>query len=399
MNWMNSLSCKFIFKCCEVMLLHFYNKNIKIIFLIYIILNAILWNIPAYCEEEIQITEINTGGIFASTNGGTINLTDDINDNGEKEVNGIIDTSNLQSGYYTAFMYNNSSENWQGYEGFAFHMENKGDDLLQLNLNIESKNGGMLSIADGKAVLLKSDSMNIIERVILSNGAFEIYPGFDGLVYVPFKSLKSTDTVNTDYPGNEEYNSDILAEIKLWGIPMTCMDNVQINFKLSRFSLINNNQIKNEYLKDDLKISGNDKVMISTTGESIADYSISNAGDISFKILDDIDYVHMSEDGRLIVYDKAEPQIIRICAVNGNFAVTKEVELYKSWTEGMNYEDGVSIQILNAEDMRMILHADNIFLNKIFLIILRITFILSSAALGGLFLYWRKIVKRNTHKF
>ena len=56
----------------------------------------------------------------------------------------------------------------------------------------------------------------------------------------------------------------------------------------------------------------------------------------------------------------------------------------------MNYEDGVSMQILKSEDMNVILEPDNIFINKLFIVILRIVFVLVCVAFGGLFFYWRK---------
>ncbi|MGM9935472.1 MAG: hypothetical protein ACI32Y_10155 [Clostridium sp.] len=56
----------------------------------------------------------------------------------------------------------------------------------------------------------------------------------------------------------------------------------------------------------------------------------------------------------------------------------------------MNYEDGVSMQILKSEDMNVILEPDNIFINKLFIVILRIVFVLVCAVFGGLFFYWRK---------
>lgn len=375
------------------MYFHDIKENLKIIvkgiFLLYIILSSILYTVTAYSEDEIQLTGINTGGIIGTTNGGIIDITDRVNDNGENEIHGNIDTSDLEHGYYTTFIFGSLNENWSGYDGFAFHMENKGDNLLQLNFNIENTDGIKLSIPDDKLILIKNDSRNIIERVILSNGTFEIYPGFDGIIYIPFKSLRIIDSSKNDlnYLGNDEYNSSLLSQVRLWGIPMTCMDNMQINFKLSRFSIINAAELKDEYLNDDIKIAGNDRVMIPTAGESIEDYSILDLSNASFEILDDIDYVHMSEDGRLIVYDKAEPQNIRICAVSGKLGVTKEVDLYKSWTSGVNYDDGISMQILKPEDMKVILEPDSLFMNKSFIAILRIVFVLVCVAFGGLFFY------------
>lgn len=56
----------------------------------------------------------------------------------------------------------------------------------------------------------------------------------------------------------------------------------------------------------------------------------------------------------------------------------------------MNYEDGVSMQILKPEDMKVILEPDSLFMNKSFIAILRIVFVLVCVAFGGLFFYWRK---------
>lgn len=348
----------------------------------------------AYSVEEISLMEINADKIQSTINEGIIEVSTNVNDNGESEINGNIDTRNLNSGYYTSFIFSTVNDDWRSYDGFAFHMNNNGESFLQLNLNLQSADGTKLSIPDEKIILIKNDDSSIIEKVSLSNGTFKVYGGFDGIIYIPFKSMGIAD----DY-GDAVINNDVdylnsLESINLWGIPITCRENSEINFKMSRFSLINSGEIKDEYLTDNMKISGNSRIMIPTAGQSIGKYKVSDSQNAVFEMLDNIDYVDISNDGRLTIYDGAEPQHIRICAVDGNICTTKEVELYKSWTEGKTYDDGVSMQILKPEDMRVILSSDNIFLNKTFILFLKIFIILISLAFVGLFLHYRKISKR-----
>lgn len=348
----------------------------------------------AHSFEEISLTEINADKIESTINEGIIGISTNVNDNGESEIIGNIDTRNLNNGYYTSFIFSSVNEDWRSYDGFAFHMNNNGDNFLQLNLNLQSADGTKLSIPDEKIIIIKNDDSSIIEKVSLSNGTFEIYRGFDGIIYIPFKSMGISDDYGEAVINNDVDYLNSLASINLWGISMTCRENSQINFKMSRFSLINSGEIKDEYLTNNMKISGKSRIMIPTSGESIETYKVSDSENASFEMLDNIDYVDISNDGRLTIYDGAEPQQIRICAVDGNICTTKEIELYKSWTEGKTYDDGVSMQILKPEEVRVILSPDNIFLNRTFILLLRIFIILIASAFGGLFFYYRKISRR-----
>lgn len=364
----------------------------KSIFLLFYIAAYFIFNpVKAISADKISLTEINAENIQSTINEGELKISTIINDNGEIEVNGNINTKKLDIGYYTSFIFSNLNEDWRAYDGFAFHMNNNGKNILQLNLNLQSADGTKLSIPDGEIVLIENDNSNIIERVSLSNGSFEVCSGFDGMIYIPFKSMSiSDDSLDNTKSIDVDYMNS-LSEINLWGIVMTCSEDVEINFKISRFSLINKGEIKDKYLMSNMEITGSSSIMIPTVGESIGQYSISGSNNAVFEILDDIDYVDISEDGRLVVYNGAQPQQIRICAIDGDIGTTKNVELYKSWNEGMTYEDGVSMQILNPEEMEVILSNDNIFLNKTFIWLLRIGITLVSVTFAWLFFYYRKI--------
>lgn len=343
-----------------------------------------------YAAEEIELTEIKVNNIKSTMEDGISEVVNNLNDNGEHEVHGHINTENLEEGYYTAFIFDTLNSDWSSYDGFAFHIDNKGDEIIKINLNLQGKDGVNLKADNGQIILIKSDSSSMIEKVIVSDGAVGIYPGFDGNVYIPFVSLIEAQGDNTVY--KDDYKST-LSEINLWGIPMTCEENIKTNFKLSGFSVINLGEIKGEYLTNDFEIMGSNRVMIPTAGESISKYEVNGKDNIVFQIPEYIDNVSITEDGVLKVKDSVDLQRIRICAGDGNIGETKEIELYNSWTVGKVYEDGVKVNILKSNEMYTILSQDNVFLNNklilIFIIILASILIL----FWILFLYWRRRFK------
>lgn len=320
---------------------------------------------PIYAVEEIELTEIKVNGIKITMESGVSKVINNLNDNGEHEVHGHINTENLEEGYYTAFIFDTLNSDWSSYDGFAFHIDNKDDEIIKININLQSKNGVNLIAEDGRIILIKSDSSSMIEKVTVCDGGISIYPGFDGNVYIPFVSLIAEDGDNPVY--KDDYKS-ALTEINLWGIHMTCEEDIEANFKLSRFSVINSGEIKGEYLTNDFEITGSSRVMIPKNGETISKYEVNGKDNMFFEIPEHINNVSITKDGVLSIKDSADLKRIRICAGDGNISETKEIELYDSYQ-------------------------DNKFLNNKFILSFIIIVASAFVLLWILFLYWRSRFK------
>lgn len=320
---------------------------------------------PIYAVEEIELTEIKVNGIKVTMESGVSKVINNLNDNGEHEVHGHINTENLEEGYYTAFIFDTLNSDWSSYDGFAFHIDNKDDEIIKININLQSKNGVNLIAEDGKIILIKSDSSSMIEKVTVCDGGISIYPGFDGNVYIPFVSLIAEQGDNPVY--KDDYKS-ALTEINLWGIHMTCEEDIEANFKLSRFSVINSGEIKGEYLTNDFEITGSSRVMIPKNGEAISKYEVNGKDNMFFEIPEHINNVSITKDGVLSIKDSVNLKRIRICAGDGNISETKEIELYDSYQ-------------------------DNKFLNNKFILSFIIIVASAFVLLWILFLYWRSRFK------
>lgn len=358
-------------------------------FLLFAIL-FIISNTFICAAEEIELTEIKVNWINSLMEDGVVETVNNLNDNGEYEVHGHINTKNLEEGYYTAFIYDKLNSDWSSYDGFSFHIENNGEEIIDINFNIQGNNGINLRFNDRRTILIKNDNSSMIEKVMISNGIISIYPGFDGNVYIPFESLIDIDNDKRIYKDNYK---DILSEINLWVIPITCKENIKINFRLSGFSVINLGEIKEKYVTNDFQIIGNNRMMIPTAGESMSKYDV-NAGDnIVFQIPEYIENIYITKDGILNVNDSFNLNKIRICAGDGSICETKEIELYNSWFAGKLYNDGVNMSILKSNEMNPIILEDNIFLNNKLVLFFRVIIVFMFILFWILFLYWRNRFK------
>ncbi|MDO5516231.1 MAG: hypothetical protein Q4F66_01675 [Clostridium sp.] len=354
---------------------------IKILKAIIISFSFLLFNITCVHADEIEVTKFTPDNMNYTISDGKLELNCSINDEGNYEVHGDMNTEGLDEGYYTSYIYENKNSDWSNYDGASFHIENMGEGSIDLNFSIICSDGSRFNVSKKNAMLVKRENSSIIERVHLPYGAVNINKGFIGTIYIPFQSLDSEDTEGgTGQEKSVDSIKNNLSKISSWGISVTCRENESRHFKISDFSLVNSNQDFNSYLKSNFVITGDDNIVIPEAGEYVYQYKVDDSKAESqniFSVSDNFDGVKMSEDGLLTVGYNAEPQIITITALqdiddNRGVGETKSINLVRSWSHYRKYEDGVSMAVPNEENYSMAVKPNNPFMNRKITIIVRL---------------------------
>lgn len=340
----------------------------------------ILLNIICVYADEIEVTKFTPDNINYTINEGKLELNCSINDEGNYEIHGDMNTEGLEEGYYTSYIYENKNSDWSNYDGASFHIENMGEGSIDLNLSIESGDGSRFNVSKKNVMLVKRENSDIIERIHLPYGAVNINKGFIGTIYIPFESLAPEELDGGAGLGKlSDSINNKLSKIASWGISITCREDESKHFKISDFALVNSNQHFNDYLKSNFAITGDDSAVIPEAGEYIYQYTVDNSALKSksvFNMSEDFEGIKISEDGLLAVRYNAEPQIITINALQDidntrGVGETKSINLVRSWSHDRKYEDGVSMAIPNEQDYSMAVSKNNIFINRTVTIIVR----------------------------
>lgn len=341
-----------------------------------------------YGTVKIDSVEFIPKNMQKITNGADVKL-DYSNTN---ELNVSMSTKDLNSGYYTAYLYENEVRNWSDYEALAFDIVNESDNSIRVNLDIKQNDGTVVAPSDDDIVLIKRDDGETMEVMHPSYGTIEVTKNFKGTIYMPFDSFKEHDKAKED-------NIKTISKISSWGIVVTLSENQEADFKLSKFSLVNKGSYISRYSNLNFYIKGDDSVEIPVAGESISDYKIEsndkekiNNSNVKFKLKEPIDGITLSDSGRLtLTTPDIEPQKIQICAIlDGNISETMDIELVKSWTLGAKEVDGTSKSIPKTDEVAQIISDKNIFMNKNVLIGIRIIIILIALGFGTLYWSWKK---------
>lgn len=179
-----------------------------------------------YALNEEELVEYVPDKIEQISNG--VDATLSKLQNNMYELN--MDTSGLKTGYYTTYIYVNSSDDWSNYEGFQFKVENKSSSSIRINLDIKTRDGKVLSVPDKNVVMLKNIDREELEIYNPKYGTVEIPKDFNGEIYIPFNSMRE----------KEEVLNEVIkvAGIDSWGIVATAAENENKDFLVGDFRLI-----------------------------------------------------------------------------------------------------------------------------------------------------------------
>lgn len=334
--------------------------NLKKILLIFFIIIFSLNNdntvMAADSSNEMQLTLNN---IMTTSNGGIVKYTSNIS-NGNYTLKVKINSDNLKKGYYTSNILSVASSDWSNYGMISFDIENESNSELRFNFVIRQSNGTYLTVANEKFVLIKKSNSNLLEKVSPSYGTISVPKSFNGKIYIPFKSL-----------GKEGLNKqDVLysiSQISSFGILETSSENEEKSFSLTNFKLIGFNSDILKKSDMDSFILGDDRVQIPVAGESIAPYKVylsSKDEKIDYKLETQQKGISITNNGILKIQTYVLPQKIKIYAIlhSSNIYVSKEIDLYKSWTLSAKEIDGTSKSVPKANEVKSLLGANYKFL-------------------------------------
>lgn len=356
----------------------------KIITPICIILVCFMNSMSVYGISNSDYKDFTPINIEKIMDGGHVEI--ETEESSEYQLNVDMNTMGLGKGYYTAYLYENQHRDWSNYEAMSFYISNESDNSIRINMNIKRDDGTVFSPSENSNVLFKKDTSEMLEKIQPSFGTIELPQGFKGRIYMPFNSFKEKGA-----NGKSAFNG--ITQISSWGIIATMSENGKERFSLSNFQLINKGSSIGYYLNSDISIKGENIVEIPVAGESISEYKTNETNkNVKFELLDSIDGVSISDNGRLSVNPDVEAQNIRISAVlDDRFRQIMDVQLIKSWTLSAREVDGTTKSIPRPEEISNILsNNDKLMLSEKFLNSIRIIACIICAGFATLYWWWKR---------
>lgn len=337
-----------------------------------------------YGAANLDFKEFTPINIQKTANGANVEISSSETNGYELDVK--MSTKGLNEGYYTAYLYENQSHDWSNYGAMSFHISNDSQSPIRINVNVKKNEETVLSPSDESVVLIKEDNSEMMEKLKPSYGTIELPKSFEGNIYISFSSFRENDSVSQE-------KTNEFSKVSSWGIIATLSENQEKNFNLSKFTLINKGSNIEKFFDPNDSIKGKNLMQIPAVGQSISDYKIENDNkDVQFKLMNPVDGITISDNGRLIVTSDVEEQKVEICAVLDNTArETMEVQLEKSWTLSAKEVDGTSKSIPNPDEINKLISSnENLILTNNALIEIRICAILIAIAVGSLYWSWNR---------
>lgn len=364
----------------------------------YIILLILSTGITVKAVEEGSITQLDPSNLKNTSNGANVRY-DLRKDNNKSILSVNVNSKHLKKGYYTSNIYNDMYMNLDSYGMISFDIDNQSNDELRINFIIKQIDGTFLSVSNDKNVLIKKENSDLLEMVTPSYGTISISKGFKGSIYVPFNSLGKEGQDKQD----KIYN---ISKILYWGIAQTTAENKEQSFSLSDFKLIKYNSQINQYGNLNFFIQGENQVQIPVVGESISQYKAEiddsngkvNGDKISYKIETSKKGVSISKDGLLKLETGIKPEKIKIDAIinDNNVYVSKEINLYKSWTLNAKEVDGTSKSIPKTNEVKRLIGSKYEFiLSDKFMNCIRVFVVMIICLSIGLYIFWNKEISKD----
>lgn len=336
----------------------------------------------AYAEND-DMTRMKNFSLNQSNNGGDISLKR--LDNCNYEFN--FDTENLDEGYYTAYLYSLGNTSWSKYAGICFYMKNEGSTEANININTKTGDEKILTVKDEDSIFIKEEGSSYLIRLHPQYGTVQIEAGFDGIVYIPFNSLK---------------NDKNISNVDSWGLIVTSKENDKKTIVFGDFNFINSNSSLKKNFNSRYSLKGDMEVQIPTAGQSISDYefiddktkiNISDSGaKVKYFVDEDEKGISIDENGRLTVTSDAEEKTVKVYAyINDEVIEEFRVQLFKSWTLSASEVDGTLKSIPKEGEINNLSAVRAKFFGRENVVIaFRVFCILITATIGGFYCVWKK---------
>jgi hypothetical protein len=235
-------------------------KN-RIIFYLTVLCVSMLCNGKVYAISG-ESQKIITPGTIKEWDDGA-NVTQEDSGKGEEyEMQVVADTSGLEQGYYSVYIYDDTARSIGSFDGMQFHLLNSNDFEMKINLSMVLNSKVSVSMGDTSYVILESESQGIHENVNVLYGTITIPARFDGVVYIPFSQLQ-----------NEEGESISINKIQSWGITAVLSENQQMQYSFGNISFLSKSidSMKENYFL--MGISGDNEIAVPKTGAVMENYT------------------------------------------------------------------------------------------------------------------------------
>lgn len=255
-----------------------------------------------------------------------------------KEAHFTYDTAGLEEGYYTSFLYVEAEQSLSDVLGFSFEIST--ENALYLNLNLLANETTLVMPDHTNVYMLPEGSTKILCQVV-ENGTVMVPAGFTGKVVV-----RKEDIVK----------ESLVKKIQLVGVTLTQKEDVNVSGTISNLMLVKKKDSMHGLTDIEMKLEGASQIEIPAEGEFIFEYELNEQGEkgdsVTFDLVEAVDGVTMTEEGRLIVESAAKPQTLSI-VVNQKEKVSLiyQVELTAPWYHQVEGVDSSLFAIPSVEEM------------------------------------------------
>ena len=232
-------------------------------------------------------------------------------------------TSGLRQGYYSVYVFDNTSRSVASDDAIALNLQNLGNSPLKLSLTMKTRAGETVTVGDSSYAVLEAADQSLQEAIEPLYGTFSIPAGFSGTVYMPFARLYTADGQTTSF-----------SRIQSWGVTAVLSENQQAQFRFGniRFLAGSMDTMKSQYYL--ISIVGSGNAVIPRKGELLTTYEAS-AQDLDgnavkqtpvFSLKSKVPGASVSADGKLQIDSSCTASSVTVCArVPGSVGFTQTV--------------------------------------------------------------------------
>ena len=272
-------------------------------------------------------------------------------------------------GYHSATVFMESYYELEGERGVLVSVQNKAAFPVRLNIAVVDGDGIAFQIKDGCYVQLNESET---EYVKVENGCFELPTGFDGNIVLPFGVFAKN---NGDFL--EENPNKIMG----FGFVFVAEDMREYELNIYDFILSDSESMPDVVSKNILLLRGADNILKPKVGESESQYTAVLAdmcgreeeATVELSLETEVEGISVKEDGWICVGEEAQPEKIVLIARSENGIIArKEVDLYTSWTNSTETENGWDASIASPEEISPIIGMEQMLTDDMTLWVIRL---------------------------
>ena len=221
------------------------------------------------------------------------------------------DTTGLKQGYYSVYVFDNTSRSVEPYDAIAFDLQNLGASPLKLSLTMKTRAGETATIGDSSYAILEAADQSLREAVQPLYGTVSVPAGFSGTVYVPFSRLYTSEGKTLSF-----------SRIQSWGVTAVLSENQQAQFRFGNIRFLGGSvsAMKSRYFL--VSITGSGNAVIPRKGSLLTLYEASardmDGGAVKqtpvFSLKEKVPGASISPDGKLQIDSSCTAAGVTVCA-------------------------------------------------------------------------------------